>query len=75
MTTVGYGDHFPVTTEGRLAAAGLMVGGIALLGAVTATLASWLVDRVAEETTSNEMLREEIAGLREEIRTLNDRLS
>jgi voltage-gated potassium channel len=74
MTTVGYGDHFPVTTEGRLAAAGLMVGGIALLGAVTATLASWLVDRVAEETTSNEMLREEIAGLREEIRTLHDRL-
>jgi voltage-gated potassium channel len=47
-----------------------VVGGIPLLGAVTATLASWLVDRVAEETTSNEMLREEIALLREEIREL-----
>jgi voltage-gated potassium channel len=74
MTTVGYGDHFPVTGEGRLAAAGLMVGGIALLGAVTATLASWFVERVAEETTSNEELRQEIVSLRTEIRALADRL-
>lgn len=73
MTTVGYGDHYPVTGEGRLAAVGLMVGGIALLGAVTATLASWLVDRVAEETTSNEQLRTEIARLREEVQALSRR--
>ena len=32
MTTVGYGDRFPVTPEGRLVAAGLMTAGIALLG-------------------------------------------
>ena len=48
MTTVGYGDRYPVTTTGRFIAAALMVGGIALLGVVTATLASWLVQRVAE---------------------------
>lgn len=46
MTTVGYGDRYPVTPIGRLAAVGLMVGGIALLGVVTATLASWLVQHV-----------------------------
>ena len=33
---------------GRLIAVGLMIGGIALLGVVTATLASWIVERVAE---------------------------
>ena len=46
MTTVGYGDRFPVTGEGRLVAAGLMLAGIALLGVVTATMASWLVQRL-----------------------------
>ncbi|GAA2019878.1 potassium channel family protein [Nakamurella flavida] len=48
MTTVGYGDHYPVTTTGRFVAAALMVGGIALLGVITATLASWMVERVRE---------------------------
>ncbi len=52
ITTVGYGDLFPVTTAGRLVAAGLMVAGIALLGSVTATFASWFVERVAAPATS-----------------------
>lgn len=49
MTTVGYGDHFPVTGMGRLAAVGLMLGGIAILGTVTASLASWMVERIRDE--------------------------
>ena len=46
MTTVGYGDPSPVTSIGRAVGFGLMLGGIALLGTVTATLASWLVESV-----------------------------
>ncbi len=42
MSTVGYGDRYPVTAEGRLVAGLLMVGGIALLGVITGTIASWL---------------------------------
>ncbi len=34
LTTVGYGDVFPVTPEGRLAAAGLMILGITLFAAI-----------------------------------------
>ena len=49
ITTVGYGNQEPVTTVGRLIAAVLMIGGISLIGLVTATLASWIVERVAEE--------------------------
>jgi len=45
VTTVGYGDHFPVTTEGRLVAVVLMFVGIGLVGAATATAAAWLVRR------------------------------
>src|SRR3546814_7980382 len=48
ITTVGYCDFYPVTLIGRITAVGLMVGGLALIGVVTATLASWIVERVAE---------------------------
>ena len=48
VTTVGYGDHFPLTVEGRFVAVGLMLCGVALLGVVTASIASWLIDRVRE---------------------------
>jgi voltage-gated potassium channel len=65
MTTVGYGDRYPTTGPGRLVAFGLMVAGIALLGTVTATLASWLVDRVS----SGE--EREVSDLRTEIEVLN----
>jgi voltage-gated potassium channel len=56
MTTVGYGDRYPVTSAGRMVAFALMIGGIALLGTVTATLASWLVETVEAEKQQAEDL-------------------
>ncbi|GGF28823.1 potassium channel family protein [Williamsia phyllosphaerae] len=55
VTTVGYGDYAPVTTTGRIIAALLMIGGISLIGIVTATLASWIVQRVAQEDAANQV--------------------
>jgi len=46
LTTVGYGDRYPVTTEGRLIAAAVMLTGIAVLGVVTASIAAWFVDKL-----------------------------
>ncbi|WP_029273463.1 potassium channel family protein [Flavobacterium sp. KJJ] len=43
ITTVGYGDKFPVTTEGRIIAAVLMTAGVGLFGTFTAFVASWFV--------------------------------
>jgi voltage-gated potassium channel len=48
-----------------------MLGGITLVGVVTATLASWIVQRVAEEdTVSQAATGAQIEELREEIRRL-----
>jgi voltage-gated potassium channel len=44
ITTVGYGDKFPVTTEGRIIAAVLMTAGVGLFGTFTAYVASWFVE-------------------------------
>jgi len=46
ITTVGYGDFTPLTIRGRAIATGLMLGGVAVLGVLTATLSSWIVQRV-----------------------------
>jgi voltage-gated potassium channel len=43
LTTVGYGDVTPQTTEGRLAAMALMLLGIGLFGAITATITSYIM--------------------------------
>ena len=67
MTTVGYGDHYPVTTEGRFIGAALMISGIALLGTVTATLASWITEQVKRD---EDMLLKEVRQLRKEIANL-----
>lgn len=80
ITTVGYGDHFPVTAMGRMVAGGLMIGGITVLGVVTAAVASWSVENVALETAADveageEPLRTELAKLAQQIDLLTAQLA
>ncbi|MFI6090117.1 potassium channel family protein [Streptomyces sp. NPDC051218] len=49
LATVGYGDVTPVTPLGRVIAVGLMLCGLALLGAVTGSFSSWLLQVFARE--------------------------
>ncbi len=71
ITTVGYGDLSPATPTGRLIAVALMVGGIALIGVVTGTLASWIVSRVAQEDETNQVAtRHQIDALEKKIDAL-----
>lgn len=57
VTTVGYGDQYPITTTGRLVAGALMLVGISLLGLITATVASWFVaqEKAGEQAASDRL--------------------
>ena len=68
LTTVGYGDVYPVTLEGRLTAAILMILGISLFGAITATITSYIVANRDEEPR-----REDVAGELERLAALHER--
>jgi voltage-gated potassium channel len=46
ITTVGYGDMVPVTIFGRIYASLLMLGGMIIVGATTATVISYLTEKV-----------------------------
>lgn len=65
MTTVGYGDMYPVSTEGRIVAVVLMCTGVGLFGVFTGYLASWFVDEDAED--SDERILKEILALKLDI--------
>ncbi|MCL2516052.1 MAG: potassium channel family protein [Microbacteriaceae bacterium] len=76
ITTVGYGDVHPVTLVGKLVGVCVMLGGIALIGVVTATLASWIIERISAEEAAEERLitAVEFQELRDEIRALRSEL-
>jgi len=56
ITTVGYGDKYPVTAEGRVIAAVLMTVGAGLVGTFTGFAASWFVEGRMEEQEEEEEL-------------------
>jgi voltage-gated potassium channel len=65
VTIVGYGDIYPVTTEGKIIASVLMIFGIAILGILISTLgASFIESRLKPKLTIEE----------ESKKTINDKI-
>ena len=72
---VGYGDHYPVTFVGRLVGVGLMIGGIALIGVVAASLAAWMIESLGNRVVEAEQqsvvdVRAELAGVHAQLAML-----
>ncbi len=61
VTTVGYGDRYPVTREGRVIATFLMVVGVGLFGSLTGATASWFVSQKAQEEKEKDIFEQKIA--------------
>lgn len=73
VTTVGYGDRYPVTEGGRVVASCLMLVGIGLIGVLTATVASVFVK---EHTDANkDEFKKGHADLSSQISLISDRLA
>ena len=88
ISTVGYGDHYPVTTAGRIISSVVIFAGVTLFAGVSGLVASAVLSpkteeqqEAVEQAVENEeqevnqqlgALRAEIASLREEIHTLRD---
>ena len=73
VTTVGYGDRYPVTSLGRVVAVVLMLVGIGLIGVLTATVASFFVQ---EHTDANkEQLQQAHADLGDRLDVMDQRLA
>ena len=71
ITTVAYGDRFPVTNGGKLIGAFLMTAGVGLFGALVGLMASWfLAPASRREASETETLRSEVAGLRAAVERL-----
>ncbi len=74
VTTVGYGDLYPVTGLGRVVAASLMVVGVSLVGLVTATVAGWFLAQGRRTEEETELLAERLARVEAKLdRLLADR--
>lgn len=75
MSTVGYGDVYPVTEAGRFVAVMMMVVGVSLLGLVSATLASALLLKLrGEERSDQQVLLDRITHLENQLNEISSLL-
>lgn len=72
VTTVGYGDIYPVTTKGKFVAAGLMIVGIIFFSSISAFITTKLI--LPEEERDHEGEMREIRALHKEVKELRQAL-
>lgn len=70
MSTVGYGDTFPISVEGRVAAVLLMFTGVTVLGVITASLAGWFMEKADAKDGSRRGVASQLLDLRIELAEL-----
>ena len=89
ITTVGYGDYYPVTALGRLTGVFVMFAGVGIIGSLASILASVLVPPPKEQeqpagdaqapaampSSTGDAVAEELANIRAELAALRESLT
>jgi voltage-gated potassium channel len=77
VTTVGYGDIVPTTTAGRGVASVLLLGGLAFISVVTATITSGFVSRAQQQRADagQDPALQQLAALDTRLAALDDRFA
>ena len=71
ITTVGYGDKYPITTEGRFVAAILMFAGVGLFGAISGFVTSWFISPSVAQSEQDEIdIRKELKEIKQQLSDL-----
>ena len=74
ITTVGYGDYYPVTAAGRATAMFIMFAGVGIIGALASILASLLVGS-APADEEEEALAAPVLTVQEELKAVKEELA
>ena len=78
ITTVGYGDHYPITAFGRVLAVIVMFAGVGIIGALASILASFLIpapEKQVDPTVEIGELKAELAAMHEELTAIRGLLT
>jgi voltage-gated potassium channel len=77
VTTVGYGDAVPTTTAGRAVASVLLLGGLAFISVVTATITSGFVSRAQQQRAAagEDPTLQQLVALDARLAALDDRFA
>lgn len=77
MSTLGYGDRYPVTTNGKIIATLTIIVGVSLIGMLTAEIAVIFIGSRAQEVIRDkenfDKVIKQIQSLEEEVRNLRNR--
>jgi len=74
MATVGYGDTYPVSTQGRIVGTALMIMGVALLGTITASIASNFNATDSKDSSAGTSSASEVDDLKKRVAELEGKL-
>jgi voltage-gated potassium channel len=74
MATVGYGDTYPVSTQGRIVGTALMIMGVALLGTITASIASNFNSTDSKDSSAGSSSASEVDDLKKRVAELEGKL-
>jgi voltage-gated potassium channel len=75
VTTVGYGDYYPITIGGRITAVFVMLMGVGIIGALASILASVLVGAPPDSGEQETLNPESVSTIEQELASIKSELA